>query len=78
MAYILGLYLSELEKGIQGSGYAKDFSQSMKQIHDSVRKTLTKNVDKLKKKVNTSKRDVHLYIRDLVMVYLNKKGYKKE
>lgn len=37
--------LRDLEDGIHGIGYAEEFSQSMREIHESVRKILTKNAD---------------------------------
>ena len=40
------------------SGHAKDFSQTMKEIQEQVKKTITEATHKLKTKVNMSRRDV--------------------
>ena len=49
--------LRELESRSQGNGYAKDFSHSMKEVHEIVRKTQLDNTAKLKKKVNAPNRE---------------------
>lgn len=64
--------LRELKNGTQGSGYAEDFAQSMKEVHETVRKTLLDNTEKLKQKLDASKREVQFQAGDLVMVHLNK------
>ena len=69
--------LRGLKYGTQGSGYVEDFSQSMREVHESVNETLTENANKLKKKVDASKREVWFQIGDLVMVHLNKKIFPK-
>lgn len=49
----------------------------MREVHESLRKTLTSNAKKLKHKVDDSMRDVQFEIRDLVMVHLNKARLQK-
>lgn len=53
------------------SGYAKDFSQSMKEVHESVTQALKENTSKIKQKVDEMRRNIQFQVGDLVMVHLN-------
>ena len=64
--------LRTMKHGSPSSSYAEDFSHSMREVHENVRNTLTENVDRVKQKVDASKRDLQFQTRDLVMVHLNK------
>lgn len=52
-------------------------AQSMKEIHEQVRKTLLDNSQKTKDKVDEKRRDVQFVVGDLVMVHLNKARIQK-
>ena len=54
------------------SVYDDDFTYAMKEVHETVRKTLTENTMIHKEKVYDSTRTVEFNIGDLVMVHLNK------
>lgn len=69
--------LRELKEGMHGSGYADDFAHSMREVHESVRKNVIENVEKVKQKVDATKRDVQFQIGDFVMVHLNKHRMQK-
>lgn len=66
-----------MKDGVKESGYADDFAYAMKEVHETVRKTLTKNTMKHKEKVDESRRVVGFSIGDLVMVHINKSILKK-
>lgn len=73
-----GVYeLRDLNDGVKGSGYAKDFTYAMQEVHDIVRKTLIDNIEKIKSKVDEGRKEVHFKVGDLVMVYLNKARLQK-
>lgn len=60
-------------KGYEGIiGHADDFSQSMREVHEQVKKTLIEANQKLKAKRDEGRRELQFEIGDLVMVYLNK------
>ena len=69
--------LRELKDGGQGSGYAKEFSHSMREVHEIVRKDLTRDNEKLKHMVDDRKREVQFKLGDLVMVHLQKERLEK-
>ena len=54
------------------SGHAEDFSQTMKEIQEKVKKTITEATHKLKAKVDMSRKDLQFAVSDYVMVHLNK------
>ena len=54
------------------NGHAEDFAQSMKEVHDQVKRTLIEANQKLKEKVDEGRREVQFQIEDLVMLHLNK------
>lgn len=59
------------------SGYAEDFSQSMKEVHESVRQALKENTSKTKQKVDEKRRNLQFQVGDLVMVHLKKERLQK-
>lgn len=61
----------------QKSGHSIDMAQSMKEIHEQVRKTLLDNSQKIKDKVDEKRRDVQFVVGDLVIVHLNKARLQK-
>lgn len=64
--------LRDLGSAAIRSGYAKEFSQSMKEVHESVRQALKENTSKIKQKVDEKRRNLQFQVGDLVMVHLNK------
>ncbi|GLJ18319.1 hypothetical protein SUGI_0324190 [Cryptomeria japonica] len=56
----------------QRSGHVVDMAQSMKEIHEQVRKSLLDNSQRIKEKVDEKRRGVQFVVGDLVMVHLNK------
>ena len=69
--------LRELKEQGAISGHADDFAQSMKEVHDQVKRTLVEANQKLKEKVDEGRREVQFQVGDLVMVHLNKARLQK-
>ncbi|GLJ08685.1 hypothetical protein SUGI_0093660 [Cryptomeria japonica] len=59
------------------SGTTDGMAQSMKEVHEQVRKALQDTSQKVKARVDATKRDVHFSIGDYVMVHLNKARLQK-
>ena len=59
------------------SGHAEDFTQTMKEIHEQVKKIVTTATQKLKENVDLSRKDVQFAVGDYVMVHLNKSRLQK-
>lgn len=53
------------------SGHAEDFTQTMKELQEQVKRTIQETTQKLKTKMG-EKRDVQFAVGDYVMVHLNK------
>lgn len=66
------LELREMGETTMKSGYAQDFSQSLLEVHDMVKKTFENHNAKLKTKVDDRKIDIQFQVGDLFMVNLNK------
>lgn len=66
------LELKNLGNAVTRSGYAEDFTQSMKEIHESVKQELKDNTTKIKQKVDERRKKLQLQVGDIVMVHLNK------
>lgn len=47
-------------------------AQSMKEVHEQVRKTLQDTLKKVKARMDASKRDVQFSVGEFVMVHFNK------
>lgn len=71
------LELRDLQGFDKRSAQGEDFAVTMKDIHDQVRETLQKNVDKYKAKADERKRDVQFKVGDLVMAHLKKERLPK-
>lgn len=66
-------------KGYEGiSGHADEFSQSMREVHEQVKKALMKANQRLKAKRDEGRRDLQVKVWDLVMVFLNKARLRKD
>ncbi|XP_057824589.1 uncharacterized protein LOC131036662 [Cryptomeria japonica] len=57
---------------VNRSGQADDVAQSLKEVHDQVRRVLQDSSQKVKTRVDATRRDVQFSVGDLVMVHLNK------
>lgn len=66
------LELRDLGSAAARSGYAEYFSQSMKEVHESVKQALMKNTSKIKQKADERRKNLQFQVGDLVMVHLNK------
>lgn len=64
--------LRDLGSSAIRSGYAEEFSQSMKEVHESIRQALKENARKIKQKVDEKRRNLQFQVGDLVMVHLKK------
>ena len=51
-----GFELREFKDGVPSNGHGEDFSKSMREVHESFRKALIENDDKLKQRMDGSKR----------------------
>jgi hypothetical protein len=69
--------LRNLENSEGRSAYVDDFSQSMKEVHEQVKKQLQEATQKLKEKVDERRKDLQFAVGDLVMVHLNKSRLQK-
>lgn len=59
------------------SGTSDDMAHSMKEVHEQVRQALQDTSQKVKARVDATKRDVQFAIGDYVMVHLNKEWLQK-
>lgn len=69
--------LRELKNQEEISGHADDFAQSMREVHEQVKKSLIEATQRLKTKVDERRRDLQFEVGDLVMVHLNKARLQK-
>lgn len=58
-------------------GYAEDFAQSMKEVHESVKHALMESTSKIKKKVDERRKNLQFQVGDLIMVHLKKARLKQ-
>ena len=68
MACIQGVYGDIYQR----NGQFKEFFQTMKEIQEKVKKTIQDNTKKLKAKVDEKRTNVQFFVRDYVMIHLNK------
>lgn len=71
------LELRELGNAATRSGYAEDFSQSMREVHELVKQALIENTSKIKQKVDERRKNLQFQVGYLFMVHLNKERLQK-
>lgn len=64
--------LRELKPHEEMSGHAYYFSQSMRELHEQVKRILDEATQKLKSKMDANRKDVQFEVGDWVLVHLNK------